>query len=149
MSLGDLFPDDLKQKFAERNIDIGKSILIKIEDIDVNYPKYVIIVSKNNNEFLLAYVIINTEVNENVFPTPYLKSLHVLIDKQNHSFLDYDSYVNCSEIRTFNKQDIINFLIKNPERAVGNVSENVLKAIHTTISTARTIPKYLKDKFGF
>lgn len=73
MSLGDLFPDDLKQNFAERNIDTGKSILVKIEDIDVNYPKYIIVVSKNDKEFLLAYVIINTVINANVFPTPYLK----------------------------------------------------------------------------
>ena len=149
MSLGNLFPDDLKKQFALRNIDIGKAILIEIEDFEVNYPKYVIIISKNDTEHLLAYVTINTGINESVFPTPYLKSLHVVIDKANHPFLEYDSYVNCSEIRSFKKQEVIDFLISNPHRAVGGVSDDVLKKIHALLSTAATIPPYIKNKFGF
>ena len=149
MSLGNLFPDDLRRNFAERNIHIGKAILIEIEDFELNYPKYILIVSKNEEEHILAYVTINTEINENKFPTPYLKSLHVIIDKENHSFLEYDSYVNCSEIRVFNRQNVIDFLINNPHRAVGNVSEAVLRKIHLLLSTSKTIEPYLKRKFGF
>ena len=149
MSLGDLFPKKLKSNFANRSIDIGKSILVKIDDIDVKYPKYIIIVSKSEEEILLAYVIINTEINEKVFPTEYLKSPHVLIDRNNHQFLDYDSYVNCSEIRVFKTDEIVSFLISNPERALGNVNDDVMKLIHLTITNARTIPRLLKVKFGF
>lgn len=86
MNLGNLFPDNLKNDFANRNIDIGKTILIKIEDINTNYPKYIVIVSENNKECLLAYVIINTEINKNVFPTPYLQDLHIIIKKLNTLF---------------------------------------------------------------
>ena len=42
MSLGDLFPDKFKENFALRNIDIGKAILIEIQEFDVDYPKYII-----------------------------------------------------------------------------------------------------------
>ncbi len=149
MRLGDLLPDEHKNSFASRNIDIGKAILIKIQELNVNYPKYIIIVSSNDLEKLLAYVIINTEINNNVFPNSYLKSLHVKIDQQNHPFLAYDSFVNCSEIKCFNTQEVIEFLKNRPERVVGNISEEVLKAIQNKISGARTIPLYLKEKFGF
>ncbi len=149
MSLGDLFPEYFKESFAYRNIDIGKAILIEIEEFDINYSKYIIVVSSNDNEMLLAYVIINTEINTNVFPNPYLRSLHIKIDKANHPFLAYDSFVNCSEIKSFNTQEVIEFLKNRPERVVGNISEEVLKAIQNKISGARTIPLYLKEKFGF
>lgn len=50
MNLGELFPQELKKRFAERNIDVGKAILLKIEDLRVTYPKYIIIVSGNEEE---------------------------------------------------------------------------------------------------
>jgi hypothetical protein len=41
MSLGDLFPDSLKNEFARRNVQIGKSILIRIPDVQEQYDKVV------------------------------------------------------------------------------------------------------------
>jgi hypothetical protein len=149
MSLGDLFPESLKKNFAERNVDIGKAILIEIVELQVNYPKYVIIVGNNDEEMLLAYVIINTEINPNLFPSPYLKSLHILIDKDRHDFLEYDSHINCAELKEFGKQEVIDFLVANPERAIGNIHEDLLKSVHYTIMTATTISKFQKKKFGF
>lgn len=63
--------------------------------------------------------------------------------------MSYDSYVNCSELKEFKKEDVIKFLKENPERVVGNVNKKTLKKIHDTIISAKTIPKKLKQKFGF
>ena len=147
MSLGDHFPEHIKKEFAERGIDIGKTVLIEIEDFDINYPKYVIIVADNSND--IACVVINTEINENCFPSSDIQSLHIKIDQVNHSFLKYDSFINCTEIREFQKHNIIEFLKNNPERAVGNVSEEILKKIHNTITIAKTITAKDKKRFGF
>ncbi|PQJ80115.1 hypothetical protein [Polaribacter porphyrae] len=149
MSLGDFFPDDLKNQFAKRNIDLGSAILIQIPNFTVNYDKYIIVVSKNNSDDFLAYVVINSETNTNVAYNSYLKSLHVKIDKENHSFLDRDSFVDCSKLREFLIKDVIDFLAENPERAIGNVSPDVLRLIHITLSTATTIEPFMKRKFGF
>ena len=107
MSLGDFFPEDLKQKFAERNIDIGQSILIKIDNFNINYDKYIVLIGFDKDNIDCGAVVINSEINENLFPTNYLKSLHVEIDVQNHSFLEYNSFINCSEIKTYQKQQLI------------------------------------------
>ena len=149
MSLGDFFPDNLKDDFAKRNIDLGNAILIKIPDFTITYDKYIIVVGKDGNEIHLAYVVINSEANSNIAYNPYLKSLHLKIDKKNNPFLEKDSFVDCSKLREFSIQTVVDFLIKNPERAVGNVSSSVLKAIHITISTASTIEPFMKKKFGF
>jgi len=98
MSLGDLFPDSLKNEFARRNVQIGKSILIRIPDVQKQYDKFIIIVYESEEEVSLAFVVINSRINENVFPTPYLQSLHVKIKSGDHPFLDHDSFINCSEL---------------------------------------------------
>ena len=85
------------------------------------YDKFIIIVSESEEEVSLAFVVINSRINENVFPTPYLQSLHVKIKSGDHPFLDHDSFINCSELRTFTKQEVVAFLIEHPERAVGNI----------------------------
>ncbi|MBS9767987.1 MAG: hypothetical protein KGV44_10680 [Flavobacteriaceae bacterium] len=149
MNLGDLFPNELKQEFAKRNIDLGSAILIKIPDFTVSYDKYIIVVAKDNSETDLAYVVINSVINDNVAYNDYLKSLHIKIDKEYHSFLERDSYVDCSKLREFQIQKVIDFLTQNPERAVGNVIEETLKQIHITITNAKTIAPFVKRKFGF
>jgi len=148
MSLGDFFPEDLKQKFAERNIDIGQSILIKIDNFNINYDKYIVLIGFDKDNIDCGAVVINSEINENLFPTNYLKSLHVEIDVQNHSFLEYNSFINCSEIKTYQKQQLIDFLKTNPERLVGNIGIDVLKKVHLTLMSARTITNFEKKKYG-
>jgi hypothetical protein len=149
MSLGDFFPDNLKNDFAKRNIDLGNALLIKVPDFTITYDKYIIVVAKDDNEISIAYVVINSEVNLNVAYNSYLKSLHLKIDKKNHPFLKKDSFVDCSKLREFPIQTVVDFLIKNPERAVGNVSSSVLKAIHIKVSSASTTEPFMKKKFGF
>ena len=147
MNLGDFFPDDLKAKFAENNIDIGQSILIKIPGFQVNYDKYIVVVALSDTR--LAFVVINSEININLFPTEYLKSLHVPIDAANHPFLDHDSYINCSALDSFERSEIIQYLIAHPEKAVGNVNDDILRKIHYTLSIATTIKRHVKREFGF
>ena len=149
MSLGDSFPNDLKKKFAERNIDIGNALLIKLTDLQINYDKYIIIVGVNGQEMAVAYVIINTEINQNVAPTDYLQSLHLKIEASKHSFLEYDSFVNCSDLKEFSKEELLEFIIANPERVVGSIDTVLLTDIYLAIKNATTILPILKKKYGF
>ncbi|ABQ06628.1 hypothetical protein [Flavobacterium johnsoniae] len=149
MSLGDLFPDNLKEDFAERNIDVGNALLIKLENLQVNYDKYVILVGVNEVELAVAYVIINTDINQNVYPTAYLQSLHLTIDVARHPFLEYDSHINCTELREFNKQELVDFIISNPERVVGSIDPVLLSDVKDAIKGATTITPILKRKYGF
>lgn len=149
MSLGDFFPDDLKNQFVKRNIYLGSAILIKIPDFSVNYEKYIIVVAIDNTEEDLAYVVIYSEANPNVAYNAYLKSLYLKINKTDNPFLKKDSFVDCSKLREFSIETVVEFLKKYPERAVGNVSSSDLKSIHLKITTATTIEPYIKKKYGF
>ncbi len=149
MNLGDFFSKEDQKKFAERNINLGCSILIKVPDIDVNYDKYIIVVAENSIDCAVAFVVVNSKINENVFPTESSKNLHVKLKKSENDFLDHDSFVNCSQLRSFTKEKLVDYIKNNQDKLVGNVTDKALIDIQYTITNAKTISNYEKRRFGF
>lgn len=149
MNLSDFFSDDYKESFAKRNIALGCSILIKIEELTEDHSKYIIVVGENEDELAIGYVTINSRINENVFPTPYLKSLHVKIKAADHNFLKYDSYADCSSIKIIDKKKLIDHLMQNPDKVVGNIESSTFQTIQGIITASRTISVKEKKRFGY
>lgn len=104
MDLGSFFPQEIKDNFAKRNIELGKTLLIEIPNFNISYKKYLIIVA--TNELYIAGVVINTEVNLNVAWSEKVKNLHLLIKQQDHSFLKYDSFLRELQITITNAKTI-------------------------------------------
>ena len=142
MDLGDFFPQEIKDDFAKRNIEIGKTLLIEIPDFNISYKKYLIIVGIN--DLYLAGVIINTEVNLNFAWNEALRKLHILIKSNEH-----DSYVDCSKLHKRLISEICDAIKKNPSIVIGNVSEDFLREVVFTILHAKTISVKDKKDFGF
>ena len=147
MNLGDFFNDKIRKKYAERQIDIGKARLIQIPEFNVSYPKYCIIVALNQSD--IAGVIINTEINPNIFKAEELRKLHIPILQQDHSFLKYNSFVDCSQLIKWTIEHIVEAITNKPEIVVGNVTTELLKKIHLTIIYTDTISNKEKKSFGF
>ena len=145
MDLGSFFPQEIKDNFAKRNIELGKTLLIEIPNFNISYKKYLIIVA--TNELYIAGVVINTEVNLNVAWSEKVKNLHLLIKQQDHSFLKYDSFVDCSKLHKRLIAEICNAIKENPSMVVGNVTDSFLRELQITITNAKTIS--IKDKKDF
>ena len=148
MSLADSFPDSIKEKFASRNIDIGKALFIEIPEFQISHKKYWVIVSINTPRTFIAGVVINTEINTNVAYNQYLQSQHILIKQCDHSFLDYDSYVDCSKLQKRPFQEVYNAIVENPKIVVGNVTDEMLRQIHLIVTCSNTISPKEKKEFG-
>ena len=147
MDLGYFFPQEIKDDFAKRNIEIGKTLLIEIPDFNIPYKKYLIIVGIN--KLRLAGVIINTGVNLNFARNEALRKLHLLIKSNEHPFLKYDSYVDCSKLHKRLISEICDAIKKKPSIVIGNVSEDFLREVTSTILDAKTISMKDKKDFGF
>lgn len=64
---------------------------------------------------------------------------------QANSYLDYDSFIDCSELFEFDRQNLYNLLIKEPERALGKVSSGDLEILLRLVRSSPIIePKILK-----
>lgn len=147
MNFSDFFSDQTKKEFAKRSIDLGKALLVEIPNFNLSYKKYWIVIAINQD--LVAGVIINTEINTNVAWNEELKKLHLLIKQEEHSFLSYDSYIDCSKMQKIKFQEICQAIVKNPQIVVGNITEELLRSIHITITHAKTISIKDKKEFGF
>ena len=97
----------------------------------------------------IAGVVINTEVNLNVAWSEKVKNLHLLIKQQDHSFLKYDNFVDCSKLHKRLIAEICNAIKENPSMVVGNVTDSFLRELQITITNAKTISIKDKKDFGF
>ena len=147
MNLGILLPQEIKDDFARRNIELGKTLLIEIPDFNISYKKYLIIVSTSNS--YIAGVVINTEINLNFAWSEEVKKLHLPIKQQEHPFLKYDSFVDCSKLHKRLITEICNAIKENPSMVIGNVTESLLRTLQITITHAKTISVKDKKEFGF
>lgn len=147
MNLGILLPQEIKDDFARRNIELGKTLLIEIPDFNISYKKYLIIVATSNS--YIAGVVINTEINLNFAWSEEVKKLHLPIKQQEHPFLKYDSFVDCSKLHKRLIAEICNAIKENPSMVIGNVTESLLRTLQITITHAKTISVKDKKEFGF
>ena len=147
MNLGILLPQEIKDDFARRNIELGKTLLIEIPDFNILSKKYLIIVATSNS--YIAGVVINTEINLNFAWNEEVKKLHLPIKQEEHPFLKYDSFVDCSKLHKRLITEICNAIKENPSMVIGNVTESLLRTLQITITHAKTISVKDKKEFGF
>ncbi len=81
-------------------------------------------------------VFINTRINALVQSNPDLAQCQVLIDAENHPFLDYDSYIDCSDVCSF-PIDHLEEQVK--DQLKGTVSSGVLSGIEVAIQKSPLI----------
>ena len=149
MNLGDYFPQHVKDDFAARSIEVGQALFIEIPEFNLPYKKYLIIAAINMHRTILAGVIVNTEINQNIARSKQLQSFHLLIKQADHPFLQYDSYVNCSTLHKRTVEEVGRAISANPAVVVGNVTADMLRKIHAALTDCREISRKDKNEFGF
>lgn len=148
MSLADLFPKEFRAGFAERNIQIGSVIKVFVTDTIPPKEKRLILIGCSFDKLYFASVFINTEINPHIFHTQELIDLNYEMKCNDRDFLDNDSFADCSSIKKRDSKwlhDIINI---QPERVLGNISDDDMIAIRKLIKSARTISPAIKKTYG-
>ena len=56
-SLGDIFPDNLKEEFSRRNVKVGSVLRLKVEDTNPPKIKFFIIIGQTIEGFSLATLL--------------------------------------------------------------------------------------------
>jgi hypothetical protein len=135
--------------FAERQIKIGTVIRYLANETSPPKWKLRVIIGFTNDNLILATLFINTEVNPNKFPTDELKDLHLLLEQSDYQFLEYDSFLDCSQFFEVSYQEMATLIIDNPTFVIGEISEEHKTHAIEIIRNAPTINLKKKRKFGF
>ncbi|TDQ11733.1 hypothetical protein [Pedobacter metabolipauper] len=148
MLLADLIPEEFKNGFAERNVEIGSVIKVFVTDTTPPKEKRLILVGASYDHLHFASVFINSEINPNIFHTQELVDLNYEMLAVKCEFLDDDSFANCSAIKSRTTAWLHQMVMENPSRVLGVVSKEDMTEIKKRIKSARTITPATKKTFG-
>jgi hypothetical protein len=128
--------------------DLAEGTIIDIRDpysFDDKH-KYSIIVAHSADEFMVATVFINSEINTTTINSPELVALQHEILPTSYRFLRQKSFVDCSIITDRTKIALVNE-INETGRVLGNLSADDLLTVRTLITNAESIYPYYKKLF--
>ncbi|MET4081488.1 hypothetical protein ABIB40_001434 [Pedobacter sp. UYP30] len=148
MSLSDSFPEDFRKEFAHRNVKIGSVIRVFVKDTNPPKEKRFVLVGQSYDKLIFAAIFINSEINSKIFTTPELRDLNLQLLAKERTYLDHDSYADCSTVQKRDKVWLTKIIEENPTRVIGEVSETDMSEIRLKIKSARTISPATKKTFG-
>lgn len=148
-SLGDFFSDDLRKDFSRRNVKVGSVLKLKVKDTNPPKVKIFIIIGQNIEEFSLATLYINTDINFNINFSQELINLQIPISKNDYCFLDHDSFVDCSKLMFKERSEIERILSQRPDAFIDELDEEQISFFKEIIKKSTTIKGKIKKRYGF
>lgn len=130
-------------------LKIGTVLRFYVTDTIPPKVKRLIITGIDNERVTTATIFINSEINPNIFTSDELKRLQYKLEANKCTFLEHDSYADCSDIRERKFEDLVKLLNKSPQVNLGVLDSKDLAQIRSLIKSAKTISVRIKKKFGF
>lgn len=140
-SLGDFFSKEIKDKLVDFEIKLKGILLIEIpEFLEAKGDKFAILIALSNCKGFIGLVSINTNkpLSGNFFT----------LRQSEYTFLKYDSHVGCDFISDRPVQEIRKFLINNPERIKGEITDFQHLQILDKLSKSKVLTPKLKKKYN-
>ena len=149
MPLRFFFPFYYQALHATPSIEIGVVVKIYLDTVTPHKEKRVLIVGESPDKKQVAYVYINSRINKKIHQKLLLQSLHKKLNPKGREYLDWTSYVDCTQINVIEKSKIRLAVAKSPSRVIGWMSNLDYEVIKNYILSAPTIKGKHKKKFGF
>ena len=144
---GELLPLEIRVQLANENLKIGS--VLKFHCNKAKKEKRLILVGYKYDKVLIAFVHINTELNINIFNTSLLQLEHIPIFKdETKTYIDHNSFINCSDLIVRDKNEIHTMLVSNPNIHLGELTEDDLKNVKSTIAKSKVVRMDRKKEFG-
>jgi hypothetical protein len=97
--------------------------------------KYITIVCVNNSQYI--GFLINSRINSFVQRRAHLLPCEVLVPVSEHSFLSYDSYIDCRDAFYFDVNELNDFR--------GHLSSNAQQAVINAVRICPVLSKHTKN----
>jgi hypothetical protein len=144
MSLGSIFPDAFKKKRITERLKPGIVIKHKavMDDGKEHEKRYVVL---SVSESTLTCVI-NTDLSNFIKSRAHLLNCQISVPGKNYEFLDHDSYIDCSRIRTYKTSEIISQLLAEPSWIYEKIDDPLRKKIIEAMEKSEAIDPIVLKK---
>lgn len=136
MRLGDSFPETDRRRYVEEQLAPGTVLYLWCEFTKPAKEKYVALACV---EPLLLFVV-NSSISSFIENRPDRRKCQVSVNACDYEFLQYDSFLDCSQVIAGVKLDeIIGELVDQPSRIKGVLERSTIQHIIDVVPNAKTI----------
>jgi HD superfamily phosphohydrolase len=138
MSLGNAFPAEFARTQIERQLKPGSVLkfLARMDDGKIHEKRFIVL---NINEKTFTCVI-NSKISPLLARNQNAAICQVSIAVDSHDFMERDSHVDCSRVRSYDTSDVIDQLCKNPKWILGEITEVLKNEISAGLKASKTVP---------
>lgn len=136
MPLGDCFPADKKEDYIDRHLIPGQVISLDCSFTTPPKRKYLVLACR---EPKILCFLINSEIHPYIQKRPHLSQSQILISKSSHTFLDYDSYIDCKEVYELSFDEIKKQLLLDVNRIKESIAPETKEAIIEAVTNSKTL----------
>lgn len=144
MSVGSGFPDDFRLAQIRRRLKPGVVIKLfrRMDDGQIHEKRFVVVHVDTHT----TTCVINSEVSQFIRTRPALLRCQVRMQVAQHDFMDHDSHIDCSRVRSFLTDEVVADLMSRPEWILGEASEICRAEIVAGIKATETLSVAEVDK---
>jgi hypothetical protein len=137
MTLGSGFPDDFRLAQIRRRLKPGVVIKLfrRMDDGRLHEKRFIVLQVDAHT----TTCVINSEISHFIRARPALARCQVLMTQAQHDFMDHDSHIDCSRVRSFLTDEVIADLMTRPEWILGDASDACRVGIMAGIKASETL----------
>lgn len=137
MSFGAGFPDDFRLAQIRRRLKPGAIIKLfrRMDDGRLHEKRFVVL----HVDAHTTTCVINSEISQFIGTRPALLRCQVVIQVAQHDFMNHDSHIDCSRVRSFLTDEVIADLMSRPEWILGDASASCCTDIMAGIKASETL----------
>ena len=140
--LGDFLTDEQKKAYIDTNLIPGKVLYLFCKFTSPPKDKYIVLAYSNSKSRPLCFFI-NSNIRDFLKKRIHLLDCQVKINRSDYSFLDHNSYIDCSNVIYFDKTYVKTQLLTNLNRIKGDLDLKTRNEIISVVDNAKTVsPKH-------
>jgi hypothetical protein len=116
----------------------GDVVHVYVQSLRNPKHKYCVLVCM---EPKLLLFLINSEVTEYKKTRPDLMAAQLEIDAASHAFLNYDSWLDCTELHGYPLDQLMAEYNRDPKVVVGRLSESLTTRVIEVVQRSVTLPR--------
>jgi hypothetical protein len=137
VTLGSGFPDGFRLAQIRRRLKPGVVIKLfrRMDDGRLHEKRFVVLQVDAHT----TTCVINSEVSTFIQARPALLRCQVLMQAAEHEFMDHDSHIDCSRVRSFLTDEVIADLMTRPEWILGDATISCRADITAGLKASETL----------
>lgn len=139
MQVWDRLPPEERRKYIHARLTPGRVLLLHCDFTTPPKDKFLVLISIEPETLFFA---INSEVSKFIRKREWLFQCQVEIGHEDHTFLEYHSFIDCTTAHGIALRDVYEQL----ERDIGRLKDNVNPLVREQIAAAVKFAKTLSAK---